>query len=213
MRTVGQILKETRQNRFYTLEEVEQATKIRKSLLEALEEDNYKNLPPYTFVQGFIRNYSKFLSLDPEKLLAVFRREFSEKKNPPRILEAWINPLNRHKFQLTPAKLLSGLVLTLLVVFFIYLWVEYRFLTGTPYLELIQPLDKVYIDSETVRVRGKTDPEFKVAINNQQVEVDMAGNFSQEIKIPGSVGTITVSATSKLGKTVRIERTVFLKKD
>src|SRR3989344_8409568 len=125
MQTVGQILKETRLARFYTLEEVEKATKIRKELLEALEVGDYNSLPPATFVQGFIRNYSKFLHLDPEKLLAVFRREFSDKKNPPRILQAWINPLDKRRFRLTPTKVLSSLVFTLLIIFFIYLWIEY----------------------------------------------------------------------------------------
>ncbi|KKQ08609.1 MAG: Transcriptional regulator, XRE family [Candidatus Daviesbacteria bacterium GW2011_GWB1_36_5] len=68
MRTVGQILKETREAKFYTLEEVEKATKIRVELLEALEEDNFSKLPPETFIQGFIKNYGKFLGLDANKL-------------------------------------------------------------------------------------------------------------------------------------------------
>ena len=91
MRTVGQVLKEERERKFYTLEEIEKATKIRKELLEALEEGNYKKLPPPTFIQGFIKNYGKFLNLDTEKLLAIFRREFSDTKHPPRILESFSN--------------------------------------------------------------------------------------------------------------------------
>src|SRR5687767_6926962 len=100
MRTVGQILKEEREKKFYTLDEVEKVTKIRKELLLALEDDDYSKLPPSTFVQGFIKNYGKFLGLDSEKLLAVFRREFSDRKNPPRIMEAWSNPLENPKFRL-----------------------------------------------------------------------------------------------------------------
>ena len=76
MRTVGQILKEERERKLYTLEEVEKTTKIRKELLEELEAGHYSLLPPPTFVQGFIKNYGKFLGLDTEKLLALFRREF-----------------------------------------------------------------------------------------------------------------------------------------
>ncbi|MDP3732969.1 MAG: helix-turn-helix domain-containing protein, partial [Candidatus Daviesbacteria bacterium] len=136
MRTVGQILKEEREKKFYTLEEIEKATKIRRELLEALEKDQYSKLPPPTFVQGFIKNYGRFLGLETTKLLAIYRREFSERKNPPRILETFSNPLDRKKFSLTPAKFVGLVVLSMIAIFFVYLWFEYRFLTGAPFLEV-----------------------------------------------------------------------------
>ncbi|MBI2334562.1 helix-turn-helix domain-containing protein, partial [Candidatus Daviesbacteria bacterium] len=46
MRTVGQVLKEEREKKFYTLDEIEKATKIRRELLEALELGQYQKLPP-----------------------------------------------------------------------------------------------------------------------------------------------------------------------
>jgi cytoskeletal protein RodZ len=211
MRTVGQILKEERERKLYTLDEIEKATKIRKELLEALEADNYKRLPPPTFVQGFIKNYGKFLGLDTERLLAIFRREFSDRKNPPKIMEAWKSPLQTKRFRLTPAKFISGLVIALVLIFFAYLWYEYRFLVGAPFLEVSAPGDQSSVQNGIVRVIGKTEPEIKVDINNQEVQPDQNGNFSQELKISESVTKITVTATSKAGKTAKIERTVFIK--
>ena len=114
MRTVGQILKEERLKKFYTLEAVEKVTKIRKELLQALEEDQYFKLPPPTFIQGFIKNYGRFLDLPVEKLLAVFRREFSDQKNPPRVLQSFADPLSRRRFRITPTKFLTLLILILL---------------------------------------------------------------------------------------------------
>ena len=212
MQTVGQILKEARQNKFYSLEEVEKSTKIRKELLEALEEDNWTKLPPPTFVQGFIKNYGRFLGLNEEKLLAVFRREFSDRKNPPRILQAWTNPLEKRKFHLTPAKVLSSVILTMVVAFLIYLWFEYRFLVGAPFLEVSGPSDQTSVSQEVIKVEGKTDPESKVSINNQEVQVDLSGNFSQEIKLKDSANTINITSTSKNGKSTTQTRTVFLKR-
>lgn len=212
MRTVGQILKEERERKFYKLEEIEKVTKIRKELLQALEADDYSKLPPPTFTQGFIKNYGKFLGLDSEKLLAVFRREFSDRKNPPRIMEAWTNPLDKTKFKLTPTKVISGVVVILLVVFMAYLWIEYRFLVGAPFLEVSQPVDKMQVQDSSVKVVGKSDPEAKVAVNNQQVAVNFSGNFSQEIKLNDSANTIIVTATGKSGKVSKVERTVYFKK-
>src|SRR5438105_328648 len=120
MRTVGQVLKLERERKFYTLEEIEKATKIRKELLLALEAGQYAKLPPTTFVQGFIKNYGRFLGLDTNSLLAIYRREFSDQKHPPRILESFSNPLDKKRFKITPAKFLAGVIIGLALVFFAY---------------------------------------------------------------------------------------------
>lgn len=212
MRTVGQILKEEREKQFYKIEEVEKVTKIRKELLEALEAGDYTKLPPPTFTQGFIKSYGKFLNLDIEKLLAVFRREYSEHINPPKISSALSNPVGKNKLQLTPTKLISAAVLFLALTFFAYLWFEYRFLVGTPFLQVTQPIDQASIETDNVKVIGKTDPEAKITINSQQIQVDFSGDFGEEIKLTESVNKIEVIATSKSGKTTKIERTVFIKR-
>lgn len=212
MRTVGQVLKGERERKFYTLDEIEQATKIRKELLQALEADQYSKLPPPTFVQGFIKNYGKFLGLDSNKLLAIFRREFSEGKNPPRILDSFANPLDKKRFKITPARVLSILVLGLISIFFGYLWFEYRFLVGGPFLEVSQPVNQLTVSSPSIQVIGRTDAEAKVSINDQEIQVDPAGKFEQEIKLSDNVNTIVITATTKNGKQSKEERTVFLKK-
>lgn len=212
MRTVGQVLKEERERKFYTLDEVEKATKIRKELLEALEAGQYTKLPPPTFVQGFIKNYGRFLALDTEKLLAIFRREFSERAHPPRILDSFTNPLDKKRFRLTPARVLGSVILGLIIMFFIYLWFEYRFLVGGPFLEVTYPADQFNTNSPAIEVAGRTDPEAKVSINEQEIGVDHQGRFSQEIKLSDNINTVVISATSKTNKVTKVERTVFLKK-
>lgn len=212
MRTVGQVLKEEREKKFYTLEEIEKATKIRKELLQALEAGQYQKLPPPTFVQGFIKNYGRFLGLNSEKLLAIFRREFADGKYPPRILESFTNPLDKKRFRLTPARVLGTVVLGLVLIFFAYLWFEYRFLVGGPFLEVSQPVNQFNTDLSSIKVIGRTDPEAKVNINDQEIQVDSAGKFSQEIKLSDNVNTIEISATSKSGKVTKVERTIFLRK-
>lgn len=211
MRTVGEILKEERERKFYSLEEIEKATKIRKELLEALEEGKYAKLPPPTFIQGFIKNYGRFLGLNTEKLLAIFRREFSEGKHPPRILDSFRDPVELKRFRLTPARALGTVVLVLIVVFFVYLWFEYRFLVGGPYLEVNQPPNQFNTGVAAIQVNGRTDPEAKLTINNQEIGVDSSGKFSQEITLSEDSNNIVIAATAKSGKVTKIERTVFLK--
>lgn len=211
MRTVGQILKETREAKFISLEEVEKTTKIRKELLAALETDDYSKLPPSTFVQGFIKNYAKYLNINPEKLLAIFRRDFETKNHPPRIMETFSSPISYPKFKITPSRAL-GLGLAMVILgFFLYLWIEYRQFIGAPALILNSPQNEQLVEIPVVVVEGKTDPEIKVTINDQEIGTDNAGNFRQELKLSEPINKITVKATGKFGQTATEERTVIVK--
>lgn len=212
MRTVGQILKETREAKLYSLEDVEKQTKIRKELLQALEADDYKKMPPTTFIQGFIKNYGKFLGIDSDKLLAIFRRDFEAGKHPPKIMESFSKPLENKKWVLTPSKLLAVVVSIVIVCFFAYLWVEYRQYVGAPELSVSSPQDQQTVETTSVIVEGKTDPESKLTINNQEIGLDKSGNFKEEIKLSASSNTVSVVSTGKFGQQSKIERTVFVKK-
>lgn len=212
MRTVGQILKDARELKLYTLEEVEKHTRIRKELLEALEKDEYHKLPPATFVQGFIKNYGSFLNLDTSKLLAVFRRDFESKKHPPLVMQSFSKPIKTKKFRITPSRVLGVIVFIIILGFFSYLWVEYRQFVGAPALLVNSPSDQQTVDVTTVLVSGTTDPETKITVNNQEIGVDNSGHFQEDIKLSGSTNTVTVVATSKFGQSAKVERTVFVKK-
>lgn len=212
MRTVGQILKEARESKFYSLEEVEKATKIQKKILDALEKDDYTKLPPPTFVQGFIKNYARFLSLDPQKLLAIFRREFSSEKNRPYVMDAFTKPIKKTTINITPARVL-GLVISLLVIsFFAYLWLQYNQFAGAPKLSVTSPQDQMEVEGSSVLVEGNTDPEMKVAVNSQDIPVASDGHFKEEVTLNSQVQKLVIVSTNKFGQSTTIERTVYLKR-
>ncbi len=210
MRTVGSIFRETREAKFYTLEEVEKSTKIRKELLIALEADDYSKLPPPTFVQGFIKNYAKFLGLNNEKMLAVFRREFSDKRHKPYVMDTFANPMDKTKLKITPGRVLGVVVAVLILSFFTYLWLQYRMFVGPPKLTLNSPQDQIATDIPTIIVEGKTDPEVKIAVNSQEIPVAEGGEFKKEITLSSPVNKINVTASSKFGQKTEVERTVYL---
>lgn len=212
MRTVGQILKETREAKFYTLEDVEKHTKIRKEMLKALEEDNFDKLPPLTFIQGFVKNYGKFLGIDSVNLMAILRRDFEAKKHPPVILESFSKPLTNRRIFITPSRLIGIVVAVIIIGFFSYLWVEYRQFVGAPKLDVISPSQGQTVEMTSVEVIGSTDPETHITVNEQEVGTDSSGNFKEEVKLSSSVNTITIVATSKFGQATKVERTVYIKK-
>ena len=79
---LGHILREARETKGYTLREVQDKTRISSRFLEALETGDFDRLPTPTHVRGFLRNYSRFLGLDPEPLLE--RYELGQSQRPKR---------------------------------------------------------------------------------------------------------------------------------
>ncbi len=72
METLGQFLKEQRIKRNITLDEIARTTKIRKGLLEALEQDNYELLPPRSYVRGMVKLYAREVGINVNEVLERF---------------------------------------------------------------------------------------------------------------------------------------------
>lgn len=77
-RTVGEILKQTREEQKLTLDEISVMTRIRVKYLSAIEADNYDVLPSSVQKKGFVRSYARALDLDPSPLIAQLRLTIEE---------------------------------------------------------------------------------------------------------------------------------------
>ena len=75
MGELGQHLRQTREEKGFTLEDVEAQTRIRAKFIRALEEAEYNVLPTPGHVPGFLRNYVIFLGLDVDEVRALYDKE------------------------------------------------------------------------------------------------------------------------------------------
>jgi cytoskeletal protein RodZ len=82
MDELGLILHEARENKGLTLEEVQEETRINTVYLAALENGEYAALPSPVHVRGFLRNYARFLDLDPQPLLERYKQSQSYQPAP-----------------------------------------------------------------------------------------------------------------------------------
>ena len=126
--------------------------------------------------------------------------------------QAFSSPPKKVRLIVTPARVVGTTIILVLVSFFAYLWIQYHQLVGAPNLTLSNPQDQQTVDIPQIVVEGRTDPEAKVAINNQDVPLSDQGVFKQEIKLSGSVNKVTVISESKFGQKTTLERTVYVKR-
>lgn len=81
---IGRILKQTRRKRGLSLDEVEQATKIRARYLSGLEREDYAMLPAAVYTQGFLKTYANYLGLDGEALGEALSWQLRSRRRPRR---------------------------------------------------------------------------------------------------------------------------------
>lgn len=74
----GAFIRRIREMRRISIEEMASITKINKSYILALEEENYEKLPAVVFVRGFITQVAKTLRLPADKVVAAYLGRFSQ---------------------------------------------------------------------------------------------------------------------------------------
>jgi len=81
--SLGEFLRQEREKRGYTIEQVASASKIGVKTLLHLEADHYVDLPAVPFIRGFVTSYARFIGLDPKEVLTKYA-SFIEQKSKER---------------------------------------------------------------------------------------------------------------------------------
>lgn len=210
MKTVGSILREKREARGISLAKVEQATRIRARFLEAIENDDYTVLPSVAYAKGFVKNYSDYLGLDSETVLAFFRRQTTEMPKSSILPRGVSEPLNRSMLQLTPGKFVALIVVALIALFVGYFGIQYKNLQKAPQLTIDAPAHQAVTTERRVDVLGITDPDATVTVNGVSVLVRGDGKFFDQVTLEPGVNKITIVSTSRFGKSTTVVREVGL---
>ncbi len=82
--SLGPYLRSEREQQGIGLADIALQTKIQPKFIEALEADDYDQLPKGPFVIGFLRSYAECLSLDADEVIAFFQaRHGKPVQSPP----------------------------------------------------------------------------------------------------------------------------------
>ena len=80
--TIGQILRQHREERGLTPEQAAYQSKVPLRLLQALEADDYRQLPDAAYLTRFLQEYARLLKLNPDALAQEFRRTIHRPPGP-----------------------------------------------------------------------------------------------------------------------------------
>ncbi|MBB1085672.1 helix-turn-helix domain-containing protein [Limosilactobacillus fastidiosus] len=77
---IGKKLRDARQAKGYTLDDLQQLTKIQKRYLIAIEDEKFDELPGDFYVRAFIKQYADTVGLDGNELLKEFNEQLPQAK-------------------------------------------------------------------------------------------------------------------------------------
>ena len=125
MSKLGNILRDARVEKGYTLNTLQQKTKIQKKYLQAIEEGNFQEMPGHFYIRAFVKQYADIVGLNGDQLLIEHEDEFLEKaieeETKPLVGEESDIPSRRSRFHQAESSTLDTLLsylpmVTLIVV-------------------------------------------------------------------------------------------------
>jgi len=75
MSGIGEYLKSERLKKGYSIEDIQEMTKIRTRYIQAIETGNYDILPGKFYARAFIKNYAEVLDLNTNDIISKLERE------------------------------------------------------------------------------------------------------------------------------------------
>lgn len=120
--TVGMFLKYTRLSQKKTLEAVSKTLCIRKIYIKAIEDSDFKELPPVPYGIGFVRSYAEYLGLNSDRIVQCYKEEAMPQKE-----EHTVSIVKRHSSLTIPNKkqILIGIG-AILAIYLIWLLISFK---------------------------------------------------------------------------------------
>ncbi len=219
-RSIGKSLKNRRLELDLSLEEVAFQTRIRKEYVEAIEKDNFSKFDSHVYAKGFIKNYAKFLKLDEEALLSVYRRDFENmeiKRKIQKVSDEDVKEEKSKKLKLKNIKFTNRQIgLSIFSLFIVALLILVLNLVNQafspPYLKITAPSEILsgntfaldYFESNLV-IKGETTPYTLIKINEAPIALSNTNQFeSSPLSITSDKNIFVITATNQLGITSKI---------
>jgi cytoskeletal protein RodZ len=118
---IGATLREARERRQLTWEQVEADTKIRAKYLRALEEEEFDSLPSGTYVRGFLRAYASYLGLDGRLFVDEYASRFGTRHDDELFRRRRERPMTQRR-ESSSAVLVALIAVVAIGVLFFVAW-------------------------------------------------------------------------------------------
>ncbi len=117
MENIGEYLKEEREKKNITIEQISRDTKISKSVLYAIESESFEDLPGGFFNIGILRTYAKYIGVDDKKVVSEYKKRYENTPEKP-----FLKEITKERIGLHLNKKILIIAFLLIILIFAMFW-------------------------------------------------------------------------------------------
>jgi cytoskeletal protein RodZ len=208
---LGKRLKEAREEKQITLDELQEMTKIQKRYLIGIEEGNYAIMPGNFYVRAFIKQYAEAVGLDSEQLFEEYKHEIPSSQHEE-LPEQLSRVKSRQQLSSKTSKIIDMLPKLLTAAFIIgaavvvWLFLQNRDVNETPEENVVSGTTEVEQSKNSPeKIEDKEKVKEKDKENKEQGKDEQPSEQPEEQE--ESVHTLTVVEKNGKDSTVELANT------
>ncbi len=189
MAELGARLKEARLSKGFSLDDLQEITKIQKRYLVAIEEGNYSTMPGTFYVRAFIKQYAEAVGLNAEELLEEYKKEIPNQQSEEVAQSISQSPTRRKLNTRSSSRMMESMpkfiVALFIIVIIILIWVLFQKKMADTGQEDIAPVDTEfeYDQKETPPPTdtNKDEKSEEPITNDNEDETDTKENDDESV--------------------------------
>lgn len=186
--TLGEKLRQAREERGISISEVAEQTRISPHYLDCIENDDYRTLPGGIFNKGFVKSYAKTVGLDEQEALQDYSHLIAQQEG-----ESSDEPQNYKPEVLTDDRNVSSMIPTIIIAVIILGLMTWGLLTLVKYIQENQG----QTSTNTANTANNTNGNAATSNTNTAAPTSAApsmNNLKVEFKVTS--GEISLSSVS-----------------
>lgn len=204
MLTVGEILKKEREKKGYSLSEIEKEIKIREKFLQAVESNSWKSFSSKIYIIGIIKNYARFLNIEPEKAIAYFKRDYERNEEIK-----FKRKIPSHYLTSQTKKIFFLILVFIFGIFFIYFGFQLKTYFTPPKVVITAPKSNIFKKEDSIKIVGKTEKEAVVTVAGERVFQNDQGIFEFNFPLKPGKNLVIIEAVGANGKKSIVKKEYF----
>ncbi|PYS99184.1 MAG: hypothetical protein DMF63_14045 [Acidobacteria bacterium] len=210
--TLGEKLREAREERGISISEVAEQTRISPMYIESIEKDNYKPLPGGIFNKGFVKSYAKYVGIDEQEALQDYARLVAQNEEAvddsnPRYRPEVLTDDARSSSSIVPTVVFAGIILALMTggILFVVNYIKNQPPATSGVSNTSNSNNNTTANTVALETNSNSQPigdqirvEFKVLAEKVSVASTVDGTQASDDISPETPKTYTAQQTIKL---------------
>ncbi|MDQ3634418.1 MAG: helix-turn-helix domain-containing protein [Acidobacteriota bacterium] len=196
--SLGEKLRQAREEQGITISEVAEQTRISALYLESIENDDYRTLPGGIFNKGFVKSFAKYVGVDENEALqdyaVIISSQEGENSDEPKTYRPEVLTDDRNGGSMLPTIIIAIIILGLMTWGILAL-VNYLQNSGGPIFNSIST-------NNNVNVSENANVNTNVNTNQTDAALPSTDEIKVELKAAGDDVSVTTTADGKVSNTL-----------